>query len=541
MSVPFPDVPKMSQCDTAYDKMIESENVFSEALESDPSLSDALNVGSCETSRKEDEFSICSGGSAFGMCMGGSVKGKEIDATTKGCESVAIQHSLTAGLNKSLNCTANNLSNQTRASGSTIQQLNVVVKSRKMKGNLKSKLTQTSSQDAKVIDFTSNEVQTEFDNTVKQTLNSFSELSQKQKSDSDFASGDSQKMLQENVNAAVASTGKTNTSGIIKQVILDVVTIQGQDIIYEFDEIEGDIDITALQESYTSMVIDSITKSIVEDVMKNSGLQEQVNSMKAAQESIKETQKEKNGQMTVGFVLLGLLFFCCIIFSLHRVGHQYVLPAYRCASFWVSIMLLLVLIFAFTDYYVVWGLAICLLFFVMIINLMPEQLKENEIMSFGNGSKYIFAPYLNAENRCARVEKGVKKNCWLLYKKGDVETVIDGPSFQDTPMQPVQQQNKKQVSRQQQQQASRQKQQKQASLQQNKQKQALLQRQQASRQKQQKQASLQQNKQKQASLQQNKQKKASLQQKQASLQQKQASLQRQQQQNQQKRQKQPQI
>jgi hypothetical protein len=537
MSVPFPDVPKLSECDTAYDKMIESENIFAEALESDPALSDALNVGSCETSRKEDDMKLCSGGSLLGMCMGGGVETESVEAITKGCESVAIQHSLTAGLNKSLNCTANNLSNQTRASGSTIQQLNVVLKGRKMTGNIKANLMQTSSQDAKVIDFTSSEVQTEFDNTVKQTLNSFSELSQKQKSDSEFASGDSQKMLQENVNAAIASTGKTNTSGIIKQVILDVVTIQGQDIIIDYEEVEGDIDITALQESYTSLVIDSITKSIVADVMKNSGLQEQVNSMKAAQESIKETQKEKNGQMTVGFVLLGLLFFCCIIFSLHRVGHQYVLPAYRCASFWVSIMLFLVLIFAFTDYYVVWGLAICILFFVMIINLMPEQLKENEIMSFGNGSKYIFAPYLNAENRCERVEKGVKKNCWLLYKKGDVETVIEGPSFQDTPMQPVQQQNKQKTSRQRQASPQQIKQQEaeykqQASRQQNKQQQALLR-----QQNKQQQASGQQQKQQQASLQQNKQKQASLRQQNK---QQQASL-RQQNKQQQASRKQPQI
>ncbi len=416
---PFPDVPKSGGgCDTAYGEMMKSEEVFADALETDPSLADALNVGSCETSRSETSGEYCAGANVGDLCMGPKAELDMVDATTKGCESVAIQHSLSLGLNKSLNCTANTLQQQSRNESSTVQALRIKIKDSKVKGNFDLSTQQESSTDAKIIDFTSMEVQNEFENTVKQSLNSFQDLAQSSETDSEFASGDSQKAFQSNVSAAISSAAKTNVTELIKQTINSVVTKQGQDIEISGLEVDGDMNINLVQKSAQKIVIDSVTKAIVSDIMINSGMSEQINSMKAAQTSIKKTQ---NTYQNV-FGMLSFLFFIFIVaiimFTIKRLGKKYNAASLRCVCFWTA-LLILILMLAIPicrEIIVIWIPSLILFVLAMGINTM-ELNKDSEKISFGNGFKYVFNPIPEAKNMCP--EEGDDGFCTYYTLKKD--------------------------------------------------------------------------------------------------------------------------
>ena len=416
---PFPDVPKSDGgCDTAYGEMMKSEKVFADALETDPTLAGALNVGSCETSRSENSGEYCAGANAGGICMGPKAEFESIEATTKGCESVAIQHSLSLGLNKSLNCTANTLQQQSRNESSTVQALRIKIKDSKVKGNFDLNTQQESSTDAKIIDFTSMEVQNEFENTVKQSLNSFQDLAQSSETDSEFASGDSQKAFQSNVSAAISSAAKTNVTELIKQTINSVVSKQGQDIEISGLEVDGDMNVNLIQKSAQKIVVDSVTKAIVSDIMINSGMSEQINSMKAAQTSIKKTQ---NTYQNV-FGMLSFLFFIFIaaimMFTIKRLGKKYNAASIRCMCFWTA-LLILILMLAIPicrEIIVIWIPSLILFFLAMGINTM-ELNKDSEKISFGNGFKYVFNPYPEAKNMCP--EEGENGFCTYYNMKKD--------------------------------------------------------------------------------------------------------------------------
>tara|TARA_B100001027_G_scaffold14511_2_gene8747 strand:+ start:2421 stop:3896 length:1476 start_codon:yes stop_codon:yes gene_type:complete len=416
---PFPNVPKPDGgCDTAYGDMMKSEKVFADALETDPELADALNVGSCETSRSESSGEYCAGASAGGVCMGPKAELDHVEATTKGCESVAIQHSLSLGLNKSLNCTANTLQQQSRNESSTVQALRIKIKDSKVKGNFDLSTVQESSTDAKIIDFTSMEVQNEFENTVKQSLNSFQELAQSSETDSEFASGDSQKAFQSNVSAAISSAAKTNVTEVIKQTINSVVSKQGQDIEISGLEVDGDMNINLIQKSAQKIVIDSVTKAIVSDIMINSGMSEQVNAMSAAQTSIKKTQ---NTYQNV-FGMLSFLFFifiaAIIMFTIKRLGKKYNAASLRCLCFWTA-LLILTLMLAIPicrEIIVIWIPSLILFVLAMGINTM-ELNKDSERISFGDGFKYVLNPYPKAKNMCP--EEGDDGFCTFYNMKKD--------------------------------------------------------------------------------------------------------------------------
>ena len=404
--------------------MMKSEQVFADALKTDPELADSLNVGSCETSRSETSGSYCAGANVGGLCMGPKAELDMVDATTKGCESVAIQHSLNVGLNKSLNCTANTLQQQSRNESSTVQALRIKIKDSKVKGNFDLSTQQESSTDAKIIDFTSMEVQNEFENTVKQSLNSFQDLAQSSETDSEFASGDSQKAFQSNVSAAVSSAAKTNVSEVIKQTINSVVSKQGQDIEISGLEVDGDMNISLIQKSAQKIVIDSVTKAIVSDIMINSGMSEQVNAMSAAQTSIKKTQNTYQNVFGMLSFLSFIFLVSIIMFTIQRLGKKYNPAVIRCMCFWTALLIIILMIAIpiCREIIVIWIPSLILFVLAMGINTM-EINKDSEKISFGNGFKYVMNPYPEAKNMCPAEGESGFCTFYNLKKDDDDEKV----------------------------------------------------------------------------------------------------------------------
>ena len=419
------------ECSTAYADMVNSDNIFAEAITADPGLADALNVGSCKTHREEKDTMACSGQVVFGQCLGvGGVTDNSVTEQTEGCESVAIQHSLNVGVSKALSCTSNNLSKKSRSEASTIQALRVVFKNVNTGGgNFNFDTAQKSETEAQVIDFTSMEVQKEFKNTVEQELETLQENMQKTESDG-FATGNSNKSLQQNIAASIASSADMNLTEVIQEAITSVCTKQGQDLVFEdIFTYGGNVNVNLIQESVTKMVIDSVTKAVVGHVSENSSMQKSISTSKSVQENIRKEKAMYTGMGTVMLFMLFTVISCLAVFSIHRWGHSYMLPSYRLMCFWIAFVftLLMVVIPIFREFYAFWGFAVIVLVLAIIFSFF-EIGKTNEKISFGKGFQFLFAAYSDAVNSCEDVENN--KYC-TLYKSDEYspENILFPPAF----------------------------------------------------------------------------------------------------------------
>ena len=399
-----------SDCKTAYNDMLNSDQIFTEIMETDPSLADALNIGACKTMREEDreKTEVCVGASVGPACMGPKAgnESEYIKATTEGCESAAIQHALNVGVNKTLSCTSNSLSQKSKSASSTIQLIKLKITDiRTSGGDVNIEITQTAETDMNIIDFTSLEVQKEFTNAIQQELESFQEAVQSQQSDSEFGTGNANRSLQQNIAGSFASTGDLNISELVKEAVTSVCTKQGNEL--EITGIDtrlvdsngnpiagrgGDANITLLQESAQKVVIESMTQAIVNSVTNNSVMQKNITTSKVKQENIKKTQ----ANYAAVFVMLTIFFLivigCLVLFSVNKLGKKYTLPSTRCACFWTSFVFVILMaaipLFRQGDLKYFWILS--LIFFLLALGLSFGVI--------GNGSEYIVSPYTNAVN-----------------------------------------------------------------------------------------------------------------------------------------------
>lgn len=447
-------------CTTSYSDLVNSDQIFEDAIKADPALADGLNVGSCKTFREEKNEdlsrSVCMGVKMGPYCGGPSsepMKDETITETTEGCESVAIQHALNVGISKALSCTANSLSKKSRSEASTIQALRVVFRNVNTRGgDIKVDMSQKSETEAKVIDFTSMDVQKEFKNTVEQELETLQESLQTAETD-EFATGNSNKSLQQNIAASISSSGDMNLTEVIQEAVASVVTKQGKDLVYEgTDTGGGDIDIKFTQEAVTKLTIDSVTKAVVGHISENSSMQKSISKSKSIQENIKKSQGKYTGIFSVMLFMLFTIIGCLTVFSIHRWGHSYMLPSYRLMCFWIAFVftLLMVAIPVFREFEVIWIFSLVLLILAIIFSFF-EIGKTNEKFSFGNGFQFIFAPYADAVNSCEDVEKN--KYC-TLYKSKEYsqENILLNPAF-PPPQGPTQQQQGQKTQKQTQQQS----------------------------------------------------------------------------------------
>ena len=425
-------------CTTSYSDLVNSDQIFEDAIKADPALADGLNVGSCKTFREEKNEdlsrSVCMGVKMGPYCGGPSsepMKDETITETTEGCESVAIQHALNVGISKALSCTANSLSKKSRSEASTIQALRVVFKNVNTGGgNFNFDAAQKSETDAQVIDFTSMEVQKEFKNTVEQELETLQESMQTAETD-EFATGNSNKSLQQNIAASISSSADMNLTEVIQEAITSVCTKQGQDLVFEdIFTYGGNVNVDLIQESVTKMVIDSVTKAVVGHISENSSMQKSISTMKSTQENIKKSQGKYTGIFSVMLFMLFTIIGCLTVFSIHRWGHSYMLPSYRLMCFWIAFVftLLMVAIPVFREFEVIWILSLVLLILAIIFSFF-EIGKTNEKFSFGNGFQFIFAPYADAVNSCKDRENN--KYCTLFKSDNFVpENILLPNAFQ---------------------------------------------------------------------------------------------------------------
>lgn len=423
-------------CGTAYADMVNSDEIFAAAITKDPGLADALDVGSCKTFREEKDeqtsAEVCMGANLGPYCAGPKVDAKTdktITETTEGCESVAIQHALNVGISKALSCTANELSKKLNTDASTIQAMKVVFKNVKTGGgDFTYKSEQKIETDAQVIDFTSQEVQKEFENTVEQELETLQESMQSTETDT-FATGNSNKSLQQQITASISSTADMNISEVISETITSLCSKQGQELIFENIDTEGgNVDVENIQESIQKVVVDSVTKQVVGHISKNSSMQKNISSAKSAQENIRKTKNLYAGMGVVMVVMMLIVLACMFVFSIHRVGHKYMLPVYRVICFYSSffILILMLSIPIFREFVPIWVMALIFFVIALIISFV-EIGKNNEKISFGNGSQFLFQPYPDAENICD--DDG--KYC-ILYKNNknyDEENIIFKSAF----------------------------------------------------------------------------------------------------------------
>jgi hypothetical protein len=440
------------ECRTSYADMINSDEVFMEAITEDPGLADALNVGSCKTSREEKDTLGCKNGQmVFGQCIGmGGSKDKSILETTEGCESVAIQHTLNAGVSKALSCTSNSLSKKSKTKSSTIQALRVVIKNLNTGGgDFSFNSSQKAETDAQVIDFTSMEVQKEFKNTVEQELETLQESMQETKSDG-FATGNSNKSLQQQITSSIASSADMNLTEVIQEAITSVCTKQGQDIVFEdIKTYGGDVSVELLQEAATKVVIDSVTKAVVGHISENSSIQKNIATAKAVQKNIRAERAMYTGIGTVMLFLLLCVMGCIAVFSIHRLGHQYMLPSYRLMCFWIAFFftLLMVAIPVFREFTGFWILSVVILLLGITFSFF-EIGKTSEKFSLGNGFQFLFAAYPEAGNVC--MDPTNKKYCKLVVniKEQDANILLDAafnPAIQQSQSQFQRSNSKQQV------------------------------------------------------------------------------------------------
>jgi len=425
-------------CTTAYSDLVNSDEIFEDAIKADPSLADGLNVGSCKTFREEKNedlsSSVCVGVKIGPYCGGPStepMKDQTITETTEGCESVAIQHALNLGISKALSCTSNSLSKKSRTETSTIQALRIVFRDINTRGgDFNVDMSQKSETEAKVIDFTSMEVQKEFKNTVEQELETLQESMQTAETD-EFATGNSNKSLQQSIAASISSSADMNLTEVIQEAVASVVTKQGQDLIYEgIDTGGGDFNVKKTQEAVTKLTIDSVTKAVVGHISENSSMQKSISTMKSTQENIKKSQAKYTGIFSVMLFMMFTIIGCLVVFSIHRWGHSYMLPSYRLMCFWIAFVftLLMVAIPVFREFEVIWIFSLVLLILAIIFSFF-EIGKTNEKFSFGNGFQFIFAPYADAVNSCKDRENN--KYCTLFKSDNFVpENVLLSGGFQ---------------------------------------------------------------------------------------------------------------
>lgn len=431
--MPFPESGfQPSTCGTSYEDMLSQEGLFNDSIKKNPEVAKSgLDPGSCKTSNTEDTAKASAGGPSIGSLKSGEVKASNTykKQTTSGCSAIALQYALNENLTNSLNCTCQNLQNESSSSASSTQTLTLKIQGSTFKGEVNMNFNQGATTDAKIINFTSASVQNQLKSSMKASLNSLNKAAQSKKvTGTNFTTPSAQKSLQSSVAAVVSSAAQTLDSDVMSKAIQSVCNVQDETLTIIGSTFDSNVNITSLQTSSIKFVVSNIAKAVVGSIMENSNLSTQIQKTVQTQKDESKKEDEAKKGSSADWIFLALLLVSLIFFSIDKEGKHYNLPQYRFIAFWFSITCFLILLLISLKKKGFWITGLVFVILAIILNIFTIAGKS---VSWGNGMKYVFQ-YKTYENNCSDVD------CTLILpkpkKSNQQSKQLSNPKMIDNPM-----------------------------------------------------------------------------------------------------------
>lgn len=259
---------------------------------------------------------------------------------SKGCQSVAVQANLNVNMNASLNCTCNTIQNNIQNNSESKLGLKLDLNIDKA-GKIVIKGNQKNTQETKVINFTTQQVQSQLVTSTKTAFNNFQKQAQEStKPKSGFFTSQeaaAQQSIQSQANAILNSAANINMSELITNIISNTVTTTDTTISLNVGVVK-DLKIDLNQENFNSSVVNNISNQVMSSVLKSANVGDVLNKQESSQKSkITELAKKSN---KIG-VFLTLFFITILCYGLYApclpMLEQTMTPKRRKIAFWTGI------------------------------------------------------------------------------------------------------------------------------------------------------------------------------------------------------------
>ena len=261
-------------------------------------------------------------------------------SSSSGCQSVAVQANLNVNMNASLNCTCNTIQNNIQNNSESKLGLKLDLNIDKA-GKIVIKGNQKNTQETKVINFTTQQVQSQLVSSTKTAFNNFQKQAQEStKPKSGFFTSQeaaAQQSIQSQANAILNSAANINMSELITNIISNTVTTTDTTISLNVGVVK-DLKIDLNQENFNSSVVNNISNQVMSSVLKSANVGDVLNKQESSQKSkVTELAKKSN---KIG-IFLTLFFVTLICYGLYApclpMLEQTMTPKRRQIAFWTGI------------------------------------------------------------------------------------------------------------------------------------------------------------------------------------------------------------
>ena len=268
----------------------------------------------------------------------GAGAGKSSESS--GCQSVAVQANLNVNMNASLNCTCNTIQNNIQNNSESKLGLKLDLNIDKA-GKIVIKGNQKNTQETKVINFTTQQVQSQLVSSTKTAFNNFQKQAQEStKPKSGFFTDQeaaAQQSIQSQANAILNSAANINMSELITNIISNTVTTTDTTISLNVGVVK-DLKIDLNQENFNSSVVNNISNQVMSSVLKSANVGDVINKQESSQESKVTNLAKKSNNIGI---FLTLFFLTVICYGLYApclpMLEQTMTPKRRQIAFWTGI------------------------------------------------------------------------------------------------------------------------------------------------------------------------------------------------------------
>jgi hypothetical protein len=223
-----------------------------------------LNIPTCSTSESQGAGCVVTGGGTIFSSSSNTCSNLNV-TTSIGCEAVTVQAALNAQLQENLNCTLSSLVLSSENYLSQQNTFNLVFSNSTINGDLDINNTQTNVSSANVINFANSDVQSAISLSASLSANtvasSFSNIT---------SVGNSKSQDQLAMQDAVQSLNSLVSDNTIGQIALNslnnVLQMNDSNETITGVVVNGNADITAVQQNFNTYVINNIANSIVSAV-----------------------------------------------------------------------------------------------------------------------------------------------------------------------------------------------------------------------------------------------------------------------------------
>ena len=231
-------------------------------------------------------------------------------SSSSGCQSVAVQANLNVNMNASLNCTCNTIQNNIQSNSESKLGLKLDLNIDKA-GKIVIKGNQKNTQETKVINFTTQQVQSQLVSSTKTAFNNFQKQAQEstKPKNSFFTSQEAaaQQSIQSQANAILNSAANINMSELITNIISNTVTTTDTTISLNVGVVK-DLKIDLNQENFNSSVVKNISDQVMSSVLKSANVSDVINKQDSSQKST--VVADKANKIGIFLILFFLTIMC---------------------------------------------------------------------------------------------------------------------------------------------------------------------------------------------------------------------------------------